>query len=53
MGGFWTRSNDVEIDLAVTDDPVPLVAVSRSGVSCSGLQAAYGPEELLSSWHRN
>lgn len=92
IGGYWTRSNDVEIDLVgadrqpvakrllflgsvkwlensafdshdlaalhkhratVTDDPVPLVAVSRNGVSCSGLQAAYGPEELLSAWHRN
>jgi hypothetical protein len=92
IGGYWTLSNDVEIDLvgadrqpvaeqllflgsvkwlenstfdshdlaalhkhraAVTDNPVPLVAVSRSGISCSGLQAAYGPEELLSAWHRN
>ncbi|MFB6778635.1 ATP-binding protein [Streptomyces sp. NPDC056352] len=91
IGGYWTRSNDVEIDLvgadrqpvakrllflgsikwletspfdghdlaalhrhraAVTDAPVPLVAVSRCGVSCSGLQAAYGPEELLAAWRR-
>jgi DNA-binding transcriptional ArsR family regulator len=89
IGGYWTRSNDVEIDLvgadrepvakrllflgsvkwlensafdshdlaalqrhraAITDEPVPLVAVSRGGVGCSGLQAAYGPEELLSAW---
>lgn len=89
VGGFWTRSNDVEIDLvgadrqpvakellflgsvkwletssfdahdlaalhkhraALTDDPIPLVAVSRSGVSCPGLQATFGPEELLSAW---
>ncbi|TDO45842.1 hypothetical protein EV643_112170 [Kribbella sp. VKM Ac-2527] len=89
VGGYWTRSNDVEIDLvgadrapvakellflgsikwleksrfdkhdlaalqkhraALTDDPVPLVAVSRSGVSCSGLQAAYGPADLLKAW---
>jgi AAA+ ATPase superfamily predicted ATPase len=89
IGGYWTRSNDVEIDLvgadrqpvaqrllflgsikwleispfdahdlaalhkhraAVTDELVPLVAVSRSGVSCSGLQAAYGPEDLLRAW---
>lgn len=35
---------------AVTDAPVPLVAVSRSGVSCSGLRAVYGPEELLGAW---
>jgi AAA+ ATPase superfamily predicted ATPase len=92
VGGYWTRSNDVEIDLvgadeqpvakqllflgsvkwlesspfdahdlaalhkhraAVTDDPVPLVAVSRSGINCTGLQAAYGPEELLNAWRRN
>lgn len=89
IGGYWTRSNDVEIDLvgadrepvakrllflgsvewlensafdshdlaalqkhraAITDEPVPLVAVSRCGVGCAGLQAAYGPEELLSAW---
>ncbi len=91
IGGYWTRSNDVEIDLvgadrqpvakellflgsvkwlensafddhdlaalqkhraALTDRPVPLVAVSRSGVGCSGLQAAYGPDELLGAWRR-
>ncbi len=89
VGAYWTRSNDVEIDLvgadrepvakqllflgsvkwlestpfdahdlaalhkhraALTDDPVPLVAVSRSGVRCTGLQAVYGPEELLTAW---
>ena len=89
IGGYWTRSNDVEIDLVgadrqpvaqrilflgsikwletspfdghdlaalhkhravLTDELVPLVAVSRSGVSCSGLQAAYGPEDLLRAW---
>jgi uncharacterized protein len=36
---------------ALTDDPIPLVAVSRSGVSCAGLQATFGPEELLRAWH--
>jgi uncharacterized protein len=89
IGGYWTRSNDVEIDLvgadrepvakrilflgsikwletspfdgrdlatlhkhrvAVTDELVPLVAVSRSGVSCAGLQVTYGPEDLLQAW---
>lgn len=89
VGGYWTRNNDVEIDLvgadrapvakkllflgsikwlensaldahdladlhrhraAITDQAVPLVAVSRSGVSCTGLQATYGPTELLSAW---
>jgi hypothetical protein len=37
---------------AITDEPVPLVAVSRSGVGCSGLQAVYGPQELLNAWLR-
>jgi DNA-binding transcriptional ArsR family regulator len=89
VGAYWTRSNDVEIDLVgadrapvakqllflgsvkwlesapfdahdlaalhkhravLTDDPVPLVAVSRSGLACTGLQAVYGPEELLTAW---
>ncbi|KFG02162.1 hypothetical protein IQ62_04260 [Streptomyces scabiei] len=36
----------------LTDQPVPLVAVSRNGIDCSGLQAAYGPEELLDAWRR-
>ncbi|MEY9992882.1 AAA+ ATPase superfamily predicted ATPase [Streptomyces sp. V4I8] len=91
LGGYWTRGNDVEIDLvgadrqpvarqllflgsikwrdkatfdthdlaalqkhraAITDVPVPLVAVSRNGVNCSGLQATYGPEQLLAAWRR-
>ena len=91
IGGYRTRSNDVEIDLvgadrqpaagellflgsvewlenspfdnhdlaalqkhraAITDEPGPLVAVSRNGTTCSGLQAAYGPEELLGAWRR-
>jgi uncharacterized protein len=61
---FWTRSKWLENftfdshDLAalqkhraaITDEPVPLVAVARSGIGCSGLQAVYGPQELLSAW---
>lgn len=89
VGGYWTRTNDVEIDIvgadrgpvagrlafvgsvkwlengtfdahdladlrrhrvALTDNPVPLVAVSRAGVSCTGLDAVYGPEDLLAAW---
>ena len=89
IGAYWTRTNDVEIDLvgadrgpvakelrilgsikwqdqatfdahdlaalqrhrfALTGDPVPLVAVSRGGVSCRGLDAAYGPADLLAAW---
>ncbi|MFI5492773.1 ATP-binding protein [Actinoplanes sp. NPDC051859] len=38
---------------AITDDPVPLVAVSRSGTSAAGLSAAYGPAELLHAWQRS
>ena len=37
---------------AITDTPAPLVAVSRNGVNCSGLQAAYGPEQLLAAWRK-
>jgi AAA+ ATPase superfamily predicted ATPase len=90
VGGYWTRKNDVEIDLVgadrgpvakellflgsikwlennrfdshdlaglqkhravLTDDPVPLVAVARSGVTVSGLDAVYGPAELLAGWN--
>ncbi|MGO4753907.1 ATP-binding protein, partial [Streptomyces sp. 2MCAF27] len=36
---------------ALTPDPVPLVAVSRSGTDCAGLDAAYGSAELLAAWH--
>jgi AAA+ ATPase superfamily predicted ATPase len=89
IGGYWTRTNDVEIDLvgadrapiakelrfvgsikwldqatfdahdltalqrhrfALTAEQVPLVAVSRAGVSCGGLDAVYGPAELLAAW---
>lgn len=90
VGGYWTRSNDIEIDIvgadrepiasrllflgsikwlenstfdardldalqrhraAITDQPVPLVAVSRSGVSCKGHDAEYGPSELITAWN--
>jgi AAA+ ATPase superfamily predicted ATPase len=37
---------------AITDDPVPLLAISRSGVEASGLDASYGPAELLHAWRR-
>lgn len=37
----------------LTDEPVPLVAVSRSGVTASSLTASYGPAELLRAWHRD
>lgn len=89
VGSYWTRSNDVEIDIvgadrqpvarellflgsvkwleqrpfdahdlaalhrhraAVTDRPVQLVALSHSGVDCTGLDAAFGPAELLAAW---
>jgi uncharacterized protein len=89
IGSYWTRSNDVEIDIvgadqkpkakrllflgsikwldnagfdardlavlarhraAVTDELIPLVAVSRNGVTCPGVDAAYSPEDLLSAW---
>ncbi|MFK3980343.1 ATP-binding protein [Micromonospora sp. NPDC050397] len=89
VGGYWTRSNDIEVDIvgadrgpvarellflgsikwldqaafdahdltvlhrhraALTDEPLPILAVSRSGVSCGGLDAVYGPEDLLNAW---
>lgn len=91
VGGYWTRSSSVEIDIvgadrgpvakellfvgsikwleraafdshdlaalqrhraALTDQPLPLVALSRSGTSCRGLDAALGPDELLAAWRR-
>lgn len=89
VGGYWTRTNDVEIDVvgadrapvakelffvgsikwlerspfdrhdlaalqrhraALTDEPLPAVAVSRSGVDSPGLDAVYGPGDLLTAW---
>ncbi|RJL34502.1 ATP-binding protein [Bailinhaonella thermotolerans] len=35
---------------ALTDDTLPLVAVSRGGFSCQGPPAAYGPADLLAAW---
>ena len=82
IGGYWTRSNDVEIDIVgadrepvarqllflgsikwletgqfddhdlvalqrhrdrVTSDPVPLIAVSRSGTATNRIDAAFTP----------
>ena len=37
---------------ALTDDPVPLLAISRSGVETEGLDASYGPDDLLRAWRR-
>ena len=89
VGGYWTRSNDVEIDLVgadrepvakelsflgsikwlenspfdahdlvalqrhrdrLTAEPIPLLAVSRSGCTARHLDAVFGPEDLLSPW---
>lgn len=38
---------------AITDDAVPLLAISRSGVRASGLAASYGPDELLEAWRQD
>jgi AAA+ ATPase superfamily predicted ATPase len=35
---------------ALTDEPLALMAVSRSGVTATGLAASYGPVELLTAW---
>jgi uncharacterized protein len=89
IGGYWTRSNDVEIDIVgadrepvakqllflgsvkwleigqfddhdlvalqhhrdrVTPDPVPLIAVSRSGTSSTHADAAFTPADLIEAW---
>lgn len=89
VGGYWTRSNDVEIDIVgadrepvarellflgsikwlenapfdahdmvtlqrhrdrVTAEPIPLLAVSRSGCSADHVDAVFGPEDLLQPW---
>ncbi|PXX63998.1 hypothetical protein DFR70_105180 [Nocardia tenerifensis] len=90
IGGYWTRSNDVEIDIVgadrepvarelaflgsikwlenspfdshdltalqrhrhrITDEPVPLIAVTRSGVTTPHLDAVFSPADLLAAWH--
>lgn len=91
VGAYWTRSNDVEIDVVgadrgpvakellfagsmkwlerspfdghdlvalqrhrarLTDSPIPLLAISRSGVASDlvGLDAVFGPDDLLQAW---
>ena len=89
VGGYWTRTNEVEIDLVgadrspvattlifagsikwhdrtafdrhdeailmrqraqLTGDPVPLVAVSRSGFDSPAVDARYGPDDLIRAW---
>jgi hypothetical protein len=37
---------------ALTDRTLPLAVVSRSGASCSGVTAVYGPEDLITAWRR-
>lgn len=37
---------------AVTDDAVPLVAISRTGVRTARVDASYDPERLLGAWRR-
>ena len=34
----------------LTDDPVPLIAVSRSGTRATGLNASFEPSDLLGAW---
>lgn len=89
IGGFWNRTNTIEIDIVgadrqpvadqvhflgsikwlerspfddrdlaalqrhratLTDSQLPLIAVSRSDVTASGLAAVYGPDRLLQAW---
>lgn len=89
VGGYWTRGNQVEIDIVgadrapiakellflgsikwfensafdehdltelqhhrarLTAEPVPLIAVSRSGASARHLDAIFGPQDILGAW---
>jgi AAA+ ATPase superfamily predicted ATPase len=89
IGGYWTRSNQVEIDVVgadrspvasrllfvgsvkwqdnsrfdrhdgaalmrqraqLTDDPIPVVAVSRNGFDRAMVDARYGPDDLIRAW---
>ncbi|MFE1593277.1 ATP-binding protein [Nocardia sp. NPDC058705] len=89
IGGYWTRTNDVEIDIVgadrepvakeltflgsikwlenspfdihdltelqnhrfrLTDAHIPLIAVSRSGVSTDHLAASFSPADLIAAW---
>lgn len=34
----------------LTDEPIPLVAASRGGVTCAGLTATYDPGDLVMAW---
>jgi hypothetical protein len=34
----------------VTADPVPLIAVSRSGTSATHVDAAFTPADLIATW---
>jgi hypothetical protein len=34
----------------LTGDPVPLVAVSRSGIDSPAVDARYGPDDLIRAW---
>jgi hypothetical protein len=35
---------------ALTDEPLPTVVVSRSGVSCDGMQVVFTSQDLLDAW---
>lgn len=35
---------------AISDQPIPLIALSRAGVSCSGLDAGFDAADLLQGW---
>ncbi|WP_034263935.1 ATP-binding protein [Actinospica robiniae] len=89
VGAFWTRSNDVEIDvvgadrepiakqllflgsikwlenapfddhdmlalqrhrLRITDQPLPLIAISRAGSTTKHADAVFGPDDLIAPW---
>jgi AAA+ ATPase superfamily predicted ATPase len=39
-----------QASVLVIDEPVPVVTISRSGFDAPGVDAAYGPGDLLTAW---
>jgi len=41
---------EIEHRAQLTDDPIPMVAVSRSGIDAPAVDARYHPEDLIRAW---
>jgi hypothetical protein len=44
------RNDSAVVNPPVTAEPVPLIAVSRSGVSTTHADAAFTPADLIEAW---